>query len=254
MALINIKFASEILGRSTDINVIIPQRSTNGEIGIKNNAKDEKYKTLLLLHGLSDDNTIWLRRTSIERYATERGIAVVLPSADRSFYTDMKYGDKFYTYISSEVLKIAREYLPLSENREDNFVAGLSMGGYGAIKIGLRNPDKFSACAGLSSVIDAKKLIEDYASELQGSVFGPDGIVPDEDNLYKIAEKAEKEAYKPKIYMGVGRQDFLYEENLKFKKFLEQKNYDFTYREAEGTHNWEFWDEHIQYVLDWMLK
>ena len=253
MALINIKFQSETLGRCTDINVIVPQRSTNGEIGIKNNAKDKEYKTLLLLHGLSDDNTAWLRRTSIERYAIERGIAVVLPSADRSFYTDMKYGDKFYTYISSEVPKIAREYLPLSKKREDNFVVGLSMGGYGAIKIALRNPDKFSACAGLSSVIDAKKLIEDYSSELLVSMFGTEGVVPDDDNLFRLVEKAEKEACKPRIYMGVGRQDYLYEQNVEFKKFLEKKNFKFTYRESEGIHDWAFWDEYIQYVLDWVL-
>lgn len=254
MSLINIKFASEVLGRNTDINVVIPQRSTSGEIGIKNNAKDKQYKTLLLLHGLSDDNTIWLRRTSIERYATERGIAVVLPSADRSFYTDMKYGDKFYTYISSEVLKIAREYLPLSYKREDNFVAGISMGGYGALKIGLRNPDKFSACAGLSSVVDVKKLIKCHASQLLECVFGAEGIVPDQDDLFKLVEKCENETQKPRIYMGVGKQDFLYEENVLFKEFIKKKGFDFTYKEAKGAHNWEFWDEHIQHVLDWMLK
>lgn len=254
MALINIKFASEVLGRCTDINVVIPQRRTSGEIGIKNNAKDKQYKTLLLLHGLSDDNTIWLRRTSIERYAVERGIAVVLPSADRSFYTDMRYGDKFYTYISEEVLRVAREYLPLSDKREDNFVAGLSMGGYGALKIGLRNPDKFAACAGLSSVVDAKALMENYASSLLPLVFGKDGIVPDEDNLYKLAEKCENETQKPRIYMGVGRQDFLYNDNLAFKNFMENKAFDFTYTEAEGAHTWAFWDEHIQYVLGWMLR
>ena len=154
MALINIKFASEVLGRCTNIDVIIPQKNTAGQIGIENKAQDEKYKCLLLLHGLSDDGTIWARRTSIERYATEKGIAVILPPADRSFYTNMKYGDRFYDFISEEVPRIAREFLPISDKREDNFVAGLSMGGYGALKIGLKKPDKFAACAGLSSVAD----------------------------------------------------------------------------------------------------
>ena len=88
MALINIKFLSETLGRQAQFSVIIPQKSTGGEIGIGNNAKDVKYKTLVLLHGLSDDDSIWLRRTSIDRYATERGIAVIMPDGERGFYTD----------------------------------------------------------------------------------------------------------------------------------------------------------------------
>ena len=253
MALINIKFASEVLGRNTDINVIIPQKNTAGQIGIENNAKDDKYKCLLLLHGLSDDNTIWLRRTSIERYASEKGIAVIMPSADRSFYTNMRYGDRYFDFISEEVLKVAREFLPISDKREDNFVVGLSMGGYGALKIGFRKPDKFAACAGLSSVIDAKKLLEERDMDIVECIFGPDRIVRDEDNLYFLAETADKSPLKPRVYMGVGTEDFLYEDNQLFKAYLEKLNYDYTYRESEGTHCWKFWDEYIQYVLNWML-
>lgn len=254
MALVNIKFMSETLGRSTDINVIIPQRSTEGEIGIKNNAGNEKFKTLLLLHGLSDDNTIWHRRTSIERYAIEHGIAVVLPSADRSFYTNMVYGDKYYTYISSEVLKIAREFLPLSDKREDNFVAGLSMGGYGALKIALKNPDKFEAAAGLSSVADIDLYMKKYGKEFCKCIFGIEDCVPESEDLFFLSKETDKLSVKPRIYMGVGKQDFMYEENVRLKKHFENLNFDFLYRESEGTHDWSFWDEYIQYVLDWMIK
>ena len=253
MALINIKFASEVLGRNTDINVIIPQKNTAGQIGIENNAKDDRYKCLLLLHGLSDDNTIWLRRTSIERYASEKGIAVIMPSADRSFYTNMRYGDRYFDFISEEVLKVAREFLPISDKREDNFVAGLSMGGYGALKIGLRKPDKFAACAGLSSVIDAKKLLEERSMDIVECIFGQDRNVKDEDNLYFLAEATDKSPLKPRVYMGVGTEDFLYEDNQLFKAYFEKFDYDYTYRESEGTHCWKFWDEYIQYVLNWMF-
>ena len=251
MALINIKFASEVLGRQMEIQVIIPQKSTVGEIGIANNAKDEKYKTLLLLHGLSDDFTIWARRTSIERYATERGIAVIMASAEKSFYTDMRYGDNFYTYISQEVLYRAREYLPLSEKREDTFIAGNSMGGYGAIKIALKNPDKFAAAAGLSSVADIEKFMTVHRPALRECIFG-DKIAEDED-LFSLAKAHEQDPVKPRIYMAVGSQDFMYEENVRLKEHFERLNYDFTYREADGAHNWAFWDEYIQYVLSWML-
>ncbi|MBQ8374215.1 MAG: esterase family protein [Clostridia bacterium] len=253
MALINIKFSSEVLGRQTSINVIIPQKRTNGEIGIENAAKDEKYKTLLLLHGLSDDNTIWLRRTSIERYATERGIAVVMPSGDRSFYTDMKYGDKFYTYISQEVLRIAREYLPLSEKREDNFIAGNSMGGYGALKIALKNPESFCAAAGLSSVADVESFMTKYASHLREPIFGTGEKVPDSEDLFFLAKDGESQPIKPRIYMGEGKGDYMYADNIRLKTLFESLDYDYTYSEDEGAHNWAFWDDYIQRVLSWLL-
>ena len=97
MAFMDFKFYSESLGMQTEVYVVMPQRSSAGEIGIENKAEAKKYKCLYLLHGLSDDHTIWLRRTSIERYATEYGICVVMPCGHRSFYTDMKYGGKYYT-------------------------------------------------------------------------------------------------------------------------------------------------------------
>jgi len=253
MALINIKFASEVLGRNTDINVIIPQRSTAGQIGIENKANDEKYKCLLLLHGLSDDNTIWLRRTSIERYATEKGIAVVLPSGDRGFYTNMKYGDRYFDYVSDEVLRIAREFLPISDKREDNFVAGLSMGGYGALKIGLKKPDKFAACAGLSSVADIEEFMTVHRPQLRECIFGLEGRVPEDEDLFCLASKVNSSLVKPRIYMGEGTEDFMYEENIRLKEHFETLDYDFTYRESAGAHNWAFWDEYIQYVLNWMF-
>jgi len=253
MSLINIKFGSEVLGVQTDINVIIPQKNVTSEIGIKNNAKDEKYKTLLLLHGLSDDNTIWLRRTSIERYATEAGIAVVMPSAGKSFYTNMKYGDRFYDYISQEVLSVARQYLQLSDKREDNFVAGLSMGGYGALKIGLKNSDRFAAAAGISSVADVELFMEKHRPDLREIIFG-EGKVSESEDLFCLAEKYNSNPQKPKIYMGVGLQDFMYEENVRLREKFESLDYDFTYRESEGVHNWKFWDEYIQYILKWMLS
>lgn len=253
MALINLKFASEILGMQTDINVIVPQKSTKGQIGMSGEAKGEKYKTLLLLHGLSDDNTTWLRRSSIERYATENGIAVIMPSGERSLYTDMKYGENFYTYISEEVPRIAREFLPLSDKREDNFIAGLSMGGYGALKIALRNPERYAAAAGLSSVADVKNFIDVHAQKVGMLVFGEDMQVPESEDLFALAEKCNGSEWKPRVLMIEGDRDFLIDGNRRLKEKFESLDYDYTYMEAPGVHNWLFWDTHIQYVLKWML-
>ena len=252
MALITLKFMSEVLGRQSEIIVVVPQRNTSGEIGQNTKADSVKYKTLLMLHGLSDDNTIWLRRSNIERYASEHGIAVVMPSGDRSFYTDMKHGDKFYTYVSQEVLAVAREFLPLSDKREDNFIAGNSMGGYGAIKIALKNPDKFVSAVGLSSVSDIVSFMEDITPNLKDNIFG-DGDIDDEENLFRLAEKYANRQNNPRILMCVGKDDFLYQSNVKLKKQFEKLEYDYKYYEDEGMHTWEFWDKQLPIILKWIL-
>ena len=152
MAYIQLHLFSPSLGMQTEVAVIIPQKDTVGEIGIAGQAKTEQFKPLYLLHGLSDDHSIWLRRTSIERYATEYGICVVMPFGGRSFYTDQKNGEKYYTYISKELPARMSEFFNVSPKREDRFIAGNSMGGYGSLKIALKNSDTFGTAAGLSSV------------------------------------------------------------------------------------------------------
>ncbi len=251
MALANLKFYSESLGMQTEIYIVIPQKSTTGEIGIENNAKKEKYKCLYLLHGLSDDHSIWLRRTSIERYATDYGICVVMPCAHKSFYTDMKYGMKYYTYIAKELPKIVREFFNVSDKREDNFIAGLSMGGYGALKIALRENETFCAAAGISSVT---RLVRDDFNDVLVPILGENLEILSEDDLFYLAEETDKKNIKPRLYMAVGTEDFLYDDNQKLREKIESLNYDYTYIESEGAHTWEFWDEYIQKVLKWMFK
>lgn len=253
MAFSEMHIYSEALGMQTTVYVIIPQRSTGGEIGIKNSAEDGKYKCLYLLHGLSDDHSIWLRRTSIERYAQEYGICVVMPCGDRSFYTDMKYGGKYFTYISQELPAMMEEFFNISEKREDRFIAGLSMGGYGALKVGLRRCDLFGATAGLSSVADMEGTVELF-KDVFVPIFGEELVIPDSENLLKLADEVNQNPLKPRIFMGVGTEDFLYEGNCKLREKFENLDYDFTYRESTGEHTWQFWDEYIQYVLEWMLK
>ena len=250
MALIELKFYSQMLGMQAEAYVVIPQRFNKGEIGVEGQAKDNAYKCLYLLHGLSDDHTIWLRRTSIERYATEYGICVVMPCGARSFYTDMKYGMKYFTYITEELPRVIKEFFKVSDKREDTYIAGLSMGGYGALKMALRKPDTFCAAAGLSSVANIKSGI---FNEVLVPVFGEEVIIPDDEDLFLLAEKTNFNPVKPRIFMGIGTEDFMYEDNIRLKEVFERLDYDFTYRESEGTQGWKFWDEYIQYVLQWMF-
>lgn len=253
MALAELNIYSESLGTQQTVYVVIPQRQTSGEIGIENGGGTGKYKCLYLLHGLSDNHTIWLRRTSIERYAQEYGICVVMPSADRSFYTDMKYGENYYTYIAKELPRVIREFFNVSEKREDNYIAGLSMGGYGALKIGMKECGSFCAAAGLSSVADIALVKTMWQSDAV-NIFGEEMEIPEEEDLFYLAEKCSLKPDKPRIFMGCGTEDFMYKENIRLKEKFESLDFDYTYRESEGTHGWSFWDEYIQYVLKWMLK
>ena len=248
MAFFDVKFYSEALGMQTEVYVVLPQKKNAGEIG-KAAAKTEEreYRTLYLLHGLSDDHTIWMRRTSIERYADRYGICVVMPCAARSFYCNMKYGPAYYTYIAHELPERMREFFRLSDKREDNFVAGLSMGGYGALKIALRERDRFCVAAGLSSAIDLEARKGNATFQ---AIFGENAEVPAEDDLFRLAENTEN---RPRIFLAVGTEDRLYAENQTMKKVLEENGYDVTYRESHGNHNWDFWDEYIVYVLEWMF-
>ena len=127
------------------------------------------------------------------------------------------------------------------------------MGGYGALKVAMKNPDRYCKVAGLSSVADIKAVTERFHDTFV-PIFGEDVNIPDEEDLFKISEACNKNPEKPEIYLGVGTEDFLYESNQKFKKHLENIGYEFTYRESAGMHNWFFWDEYIQYVLKWMFE
>ncbi len=258
MALLHVNFFSEVLGMSMNMDVILPQ-STNGQIGMKGNRKDGKYPVLYLLHGMSDDHTIWQRRTSIERYVSELGIAVVMPTVHLSFYTDMKYGLKYWTFISQELPKICHEFFPnMSERREDTFAAGLSMGGYGALKLGLRAPETYGAVASLSGALDMAAEMKNISSNEPTGVFrnifgSYEELVNSAEDLMSVAVNL-KESGKPlpKIYIWCGTEDFLYVHNLTAKNRLTELGYDLTYEESPGDHQWKYWDEKIQRVLEWL--
>ncbi len=249
MALVNVNLYSEALGMQTTVKVIIPQKSTAGEIGITNKSKIGKYKCLYLLHGLSDDHTIWMRRTSIERYAAQYGICVVMPCGAKSFYTDMKYGMKYYTYIAKELPMLMEDMFNISDKREDRYIGGLSMGGYGAMKIALKEQGKYSAAFGLSSVADINN--SNFDAVLL-PVFG--GEISDSDDLFELTIAHSTDEIKPRIYMTVGTEDFMYEDNVRLSEHIKKLNYNYTYIETDGAHSWELWDRTIQDALTWMFN
>jgi putative tributyrin esterase len=253
MAFIDCHFFSEVLGISTAMHVILPE-TTYSQIGMDSKASGEKHPTLYLLHGLSDDHTIWTRRTSIERYASERGIAVVMPAAGRSFYTDMAAGYKYWTFISEEVPRIARSFFPLSAERSYNFVAGLSMGGYGALKLGVTHPDRYAAAASLSGAVDAESIARQRDLDEMTRIFGDlDLLKGSENDLFHLTQQlVDSGAEQPLIYQCCGTEDFLYEDNSRYRELCESLPLSYTYEEEPGTHNWAYWDMKIQRVLNWL--
>lgn len=243
------------------MSVILPQQ-TREQIGMQNVASAGKHKTLYLLHGLSDDHTIWMRRTSIERYAAPLGIAVVMPAVHRSFYTDMVYGGAYETFMANELPALARSFFPLSEARDDNYIAGLSMGGYGAFKLALNYPEHYCAAASLSGALNLARGItevppDDPVTRDLINIFGqpPHNINDTKHDLLWAAKrlKAEGKPF-PRLYQCCGKQDFLYRQNIAFRDFARKEELPLTWQEdQEYAHTWDYWDFRIQTVLEWMF-
>lgn len=250
MALFEISFYSHTLGMSMRMNVLLPQRPI---------ADTKKIPVLYLLHGMSDDHSVWLRQTSIERYVSEYNLAVIMPTTHLGWYTDMAKGGKYWTFISEELPDVCHSFFPqLSKAREDTFAAGLSMGGYGALKLGLAKPEKFSAVASLSGALDVSAIcLENQDTEEKDfwdNIFGDAGQVKGSDNdLLALAEKvSDTHLPKPKVYIWCGTEDFLYDQNITMKQHLNTLNFDLTYKESPGDHQWKYWDERIVDVLHWL--
>ncbi len=249
MAFIDLKIYSESLGMETDVFVVIPQRSTRGQIGTENGGADaQSYKCLYLLHGLTDDQTIWMRRTSIERYASEYGICVVMPFGARSFYSDMKYGEKYYTYITKELPAIIEDMFNVSREREDRYIGGLSMGGYGALKAALTECGKYAAAFALSPVTDINNPI--FRDTLV-PVFGDS--IPASADLLPLTAAHANDAVRSRLYVTIGTGDYMYGDAVRFDKHMQGLDYDYTYVETEGVHNWCLWDKTVQAAIAWML-
>ncbi len=245
---ITMRVYSEALGEQTIVNVILPQGPTLGEIGVESAQRPSELKCLYLLHGLSDDETIWSRRTSIERYAVKYGICVVMPRGGKSFYSDEKYGNKYYTFIAKELPKLIEDTFPVSSKREDRYVGGNSMGGYGALKIALTEEGRYAAAFGLSLVADIHS--HHFTPHLH-NIFG--GPIPDHADLFKLADAHEHDAVKPRLYVTTGTGDFMYDDIVRLDKHMQTKDYDYTYVETDGLHCWELWDETVQTSIEWML-
>ena len=233
MALMEVNFFSKALMRPVTMNVILPADKVFFE---EETEEDNKpFKTLYLLHGVMGNYTDWVTGTCIKRWAEEKNLAVV---------------------------KITRRMFPLSHKKEDTFIAGLSMGGYGAIRNGLKYHDTFGYIAGLSSAMILEKMnVADDSSPMfferksfLESVFGDLSKISDcEINPEWLArDMKEKGIPFPHLYLACGLDDPLLPPNRKFRDFMNELGADVTYEEGPGAHEWDFWNRYIKKVLDWL--
>ena len=264
MAVFQVNMMAETLGRTVPVMVILPTDKVYLP-GMPRREEGKPFKTLYLLHGIVGDYTDWIYGTRIKRLAEERDLCVVMPSGDNAMYLDQPWmGNEYSRYVGEELVNFTRKTFPLSHKKEDTFIGGLSMGGYGALYNGMRFHETFSRVVALSSalVVDEtlpvpveKPLFPSDRIEWKQSIYGADleAVVHSEKNPYVMVEKKLAEGVKlPDIYMACGKEDFLLERNDRFAEFLKSKGVPVTYDLGEGSHEWDFWDRYIEKALDWL--
>ena len=222
-------------------------------------------RVLYLLHTLSGSCEEWTRFSKIEYYAKKYNLTVIMPEVQRSFYCDSAAGPRYFTYVADELPEICNRWFRLNTARENTFIAGASMGGYGAVKIALRRPERFEAVASLSGVLDYPALIgrvlrgemTDMCPEELRALHDVDAIPGGEDDVLALARRAAANPLRPRLLQLCGTEDHLYGDNQRFRRAAEEAGYGHTYREDPGEHAWPYWDKAIQWAiqffcgLDW---
>lgn len=241
MSLIQCQIFSRSLAKATNVNVLLPQDA----------AETESLPVLYLLHGLSDDATNWFRRTSLERYADANNIAVVLPDGGTSWYCNQANGQNYYDYIAQELPRFIQRTFRLDADPKKRFIAGLSMGGYGAVKIALRNPGQYAACAGFSGAYHPE-----WVRTAHNAIYREDfQVFPwrSEDDPYQLVESFEKPETLP-LYLACGRKDGLLPLSTRLRDLALAHGFQVTWDEADYNHEWPFWDYEIAKAIPWMLS
>ena len=263
MASIRMKLYSASLKTRTNVNVHLPTLLPD-QNGAENRGQEfagyynthGNFPVLYLLHGTFGDEGDWQRYSRIEDYARTRNVVVVMPYGENSCYRDTKSGKNYETYITQELPHIIQWMFPVSKRREDTFIAGLSMGGGAAVRLGLSHPDIYGYTAGLSADFGS---IADKVKDSEFSVwsFAFDGIEigkgTSTDTFHLAKQEMESSGPKTNLYLGVGTDDFLYQDNCQFHEYLNEIGMEHVFSTCPGAnHNWNFWDPEIVKVLDWL--
>ena len=237
---------SQVMSMNTHLTFVLPDE---GDV----------KGTLILLHGLSGDCTDWARSSCIDRYARERGLAVFMPEVQRSWYTDMVYGLPYFSFVSQELPAWIAANFRVPTDKAHLYVGGLSMGGYGAMKCALTNPERYAGASCLSSRFYLTNKIAGITDPTDKgewiAILGdaPYGYVPPASDLEGLAAQV-KPAEAPRFYLACGTEDSLYPETVRMHAFLKERGFTVEYGEWSGIHDWKFWDAGIQRGLDSVVR
>ena len=249
MPLIRMNFFSQALGMDTQVNVILPLP--------RRDAASEKLPALYLFHGMGDDHSSWLRKTAIERYALEAGLVVVMPDGGLSCYENMAHGGRYRDYIADELPRVMRETFPLSADREQNFIAGCSMGGFGALKLGFHEPEKWSAIGILSAAHMEYRPDSPRVQQTLWRVYGGDIDACDARIVRDVlrANESGTTGAPLRVWHACGDQDRLRENALKSRAFFEalpEGNIRYHFEALPGRHDWALWDAMAARFIAWL--
>ena len=261
MAFIQMSILSKSLMRTVPVNVILP--ADKMVFPGMPEPPEKPFKTLYLLHGVFGSYIDWVNGTRIQRYAEEHDLAVVMPSGDNAFYVDQPGANNYYgEFVGKELVELTRKMFPLSRKREDTFIGGLSMGGYGAMRNGLKYWENFGSIVALSGAL----LVEDVAKRTNDdpfflnrrdyaeACFGDLSKILDSDRNPKyLVRQLKKEGRPiPRIYMACGDADSLLPVNQDMAAFLKEQGADVTFEVGPGAHEWDFWDTYIRRAIEWL--
>jgi S-formylglutathione hydrolase FrmB len=228
-----------------DIELILPSFTSCNMWDSHSHALPDKFPVLYLLHGYGNDYQAWLRYTSIQRYAEEHRIAVVTFSCHNKAYQNASYGENFYDFLNKELPEFVENYFPISSNASQRYIAGLSMGGYGALLHGLQNPERYSAIGAFSPGIPDP-----------GASLDPHRVM--REDLFQLTEDALKNnAVLPDLFLCIGDRDFLYERVSKYHQTFGYRwnRSRYRYDDLPGyDHEFAIWDMEVLAFLEWIRR
>ncbi len=265
MAFLTCSIYSHALYSNITVNVCLPTPTSGDQVNYDTLKQDYGYDkglpVVYLLHGMYGDASSWARFSSVDRYAQDRRIAAVACSAGNNFYQDMPGGLQWATFFTKELPAYICGLFPISPRREDTFIAGFSMGGYGAWHLAFSTPERYAKAASMSGALDIENVYKSFRNASISAPFNwramfgdPEALAGSSSDLFAQYQACAAKGCAPKLYQACGTEDFLYQMNLAARDRMLSLGADLTWAEGKGRHDWTFWDAQIQRVLDWLLE
>ncbi len=257
MAYLECKLKSQILQTTVGVKLYFPT-DLPAEVGYTVRG------VLTLLHGFTNSGDDWVQMTAAPRYAADNGLVLIMPDCGNSFYQNMVYGGAYKTFLTEEMPVLLNRMFKLPQRRDRNFIAGLSMGGYGALFLGLSRPDLYAGCASFSGAVDLSMMLADPSvpgvREVFGPIFGDSLALPKSSDLRVLARQvaALPAAQQPKVLLTNGLQDIepyrILQQNDSLHRAIQPLGLaNYCRMQWNGVHEWNFWDRSLVYAIDFFL-